>query len=79
MTATETEEVVDTSDLDALDDATQHYYCTICYPKRRVGMLTMAACGVERLMPLHAQGGSTCADCLEAITKPCPRCGMRPS
>lgn len=76
--STNTEERVDLSDLDLLDDETAHARCTYCYPGDVSFKVVVALCGTEMIQ--QWDGGrdvppNACEACQKAWYQPCSRCG----
>lgn len=73
----DTDERVDTSDLDMLDDERYHGACRICWPRPiGLGQRFIAWCGVPAVWFRDAHGKippDSCPDCL--ARKTCLRCG----
>ena len=74
------DEMIDTSDLDLLDDGDAHARCTYCQPQVAAFQPFFALCGVRAVyrnpdadplaMPVNA-----CGECASAWHVPCARCG----
>lgn len=88
MTATMTEEEVDLSDLDSLDDDKDHIICGICYPrmKAKTGDLVTVLCGKRLILAFGEPRevaddtkGPHCSKCQEIFDNmSCPVCGGIP-
>lgn len=76
----DTEEIVDLSELDLLDDGRRHARCTACQPG---GLLVpfMALCGVRAMHRNHPVTGGqvappdACGECKTLWDQPCAVCG----
>lgn len=77
-----TDEMIDTSDLDLLDDTHRHARCVICTGTRGdlIGVPFTAICGV-RAINLRAWSNpecfppDACDPCVALWDEPCARCG----
>ena len=78
--STDTEWLVDLSDLDLLDDDGRHARCTYCQPDVHLLEPFIALCGVRavhRSVPVDSfyPPANACESCKELWDQPCARCG----
>lgn len=63
-------------ELEALDGAVDHYYCSVCAPDPRTGDLLTSLCGIQMIAMPNA-GVADCPECVARQGTNCERCGVK--